>query len=43
MQTIPLGRAGTPEEIAKAIAWLCSKDAEFIVGQCIEMDGGQAT
>ena len=43
LQTIPLGRAGTPEEIGKAIAWLCSKDAEFIVGQCIEMDGGQAT
>jgi NAD(P)-dependent dehydrogenase (short-subunit alcohol dehydrogenase family) len=25
------------------IAWLCSKEAEFIVGQCIEIDGGQAT
>ena len=43
LQTIPLGRAGTPDEIGKVIAWLCSKDAEFIVGQCIEMDGGQAT
>lgn len=43
LETIPLGRAGTPEEIANVIAWLCSKDAEFIVGQCIEMDGGQAT
>lgn len=43
LQTIPLGRAGTPEEIGNVIAWLCSKDAEFIVGQCIEMDGGQAT
>ena len=42
LQTIPLGRAGAPEEIGNAIAWLCSKDAEFIVGQCIEMDGGQA-
>ena len=43
LQTIPLGRAGTPEEIGNVIAWLCGKDAEFIVGQCIEMDGGQAT
>ncbi len=42
LQTIPLGRAGTPEEIGNVIAWLCSKDAEFIVGQCIEVDGGQA-
>lgn len=43
LQSIPLGRAGTPEEIGNVIAWLCSKEAEFIVGQCIEMDGGQAT
>jgi len=42
LQTIPLGRAGSPEEIGSVIAWLCSKDAEFIVGQCIEIDGGQA-
>ena len=43
LETIPLGRAGTPEEIGNVVAWLCTKDAEFIVGQCIEMDGGQAT
>lgn len=42
LESIPLGRAGTPEEVGNFIAWLCSKDAEFIVGQCIEMDGGQA-
>ena len=42
LKSIPLGRAGTPEEVGNFIAWLCSKDAEFIVGQCIEMDGGQA-
>ncbi|MBQ12008.1 MAG: short-chain dehydrogenase [Planctomyces sp.] len=41
--SIPLGRAGTPEEVGEFIAWLCSKEAEFIVGQCIEIDGGQAT
>lgn len=43
LQTIPLGRAGTPEEIGRVIAWLCCEDAGFIVGRCIEMDGGQAT
>ena len=42
LESIPLGRAGTPEEVGNFIAWLCSKDAEFIVGQVIEMDGGQA-
>ncbi len=43
LESIPLGRAGDPQEIGNFIAWLCSKDAEFIVGQCIDMDGGQAT
>ena len=43
VESIPIGRAGTPEEIGEFIAWLCSKEAEFIVGQCIDMDGGQAT
>ncbi|HIM62706.1 MAG: short-chain dehydrogenase [Chloroflexi bacterium] len=42
LQTIPLGRAGTPEEMGNFAAWLCSKEAEFIVGQCIEIDGGQS-
>ena len=43
VESIPIGRAGTPEEMGGFIAWLCSKEAEFIVGQCIEIDGGQAT
>ena len=42
LQTIPLGRAGTPEEMGNFAAWLCSTEAEFIVGQCIEIDGGQS-
>ena len=42
LQSIPLGRAGTPKEMGNFAAWLCSKEAEFIVGQCIEIDGGQA-
>ena len=43
VESIPLGRAGQPGEVGNFIAWLCSKEAEFIVGQCIDMDGGQAT
>ena len=42
VRSIPLGRAGLPQEMGQVIAWLCSKEAEFIVGQCIEVDGGQA-
>ena len=42
LKSIPIGRAGKPEEIGNFIAWLCSEEAEFIVGQCIEIDGGQS-
>jgi NAD(P)-dependent dehydrogenase (short-subunit alcohol dehydrogenase family) len=40
VEAVPLGRAAQPEEIGDFIVWLCSKEAEFIVGQCIYMDGG---
>ncbi len=36
----PLGRLGTPEDIAAAVAFLCSKDADFITGQVLLADGG---
>jgi len=36
----PKGRMGTPEDIAKVIAFLCSDDAEWIVGQTVVVDGG---
>ena len=39
-QTIPLRRAGTGEEVAKLIAWLCSPDASYMTGQSINFDGG---
>ena len=42
LRSIPLGRAGFPEEVANIIAWLCSKEAAFVVGQCINVDGGQS-
>jgi NAD(P)-dependent dehydrogenase (short-subunit alcohol dehydrogenase family) len=36
----PLGRLGTPEEIAAAVVWLCSDDASFVVGHALVADAG---
>ena len=36
----PVGRLGTPEEIADAIVFLCSDQASFVHGQVIEINGG---
>ena len=41
VKTIPLGRVGTPEECATVIAFLASDAASFIVGETIEVNGGQ--
>lgn len=38
----PLGRFGTPEEVASTIAFLCSPEAGYITGQIICVDGGMA-
>lgn len=37
---IPLGRFGTPEDVANATAFLSSEDANYITGQVICVDGG---
>lgn len=39
-RAIPLRRLGQPEEIAQAIAWLCSADASFTIGHPLVLDGG---
>lgn len=36
----PLGRLGTPEDIAKAVSFLASENADFITGQILGVDGG---
>jgi len=38
--TIPLGRHGTGEDIAGAVAWLASEDAAYVTGQTIGVNGG---
>jgi 3-oxoacyl-[acyl-carrier protein] reductase len=37
---IPLGRAGLPEDIGKAAAYLASDDASFVTGKILRVDGG---
>ena len=36
----PIGRMGTPEEVADAVVWLTSDEASFVTGQTLAIDGG---
>jgi NAD(P)-dependent dehydrogenase (short-subunit alcohol dehydrogenase family) len=39
-QRVPLGRAGTPEELARAIVWISSDEASFVNGAVLPVNGG---
>ncbi|MGE5081768.1 MAG: SDR family NAD(P)-dependent oxidoreductase, partial [Acidobacteriota bacterium] len=39
-RTIPMGRVGTPEEIAGPVLFLCSEYASFITGEVFNVNGG---
>jgi 3-oxoacyl-[acyl-carrier protein] reductase len=43
LATIPLGRAGSPDDIANSVLFLLSDDASFIAGEVLYVDGGQFT
>jgi 3-oxoacyl-[acyl-carrier protein] reductase len=40
LAAVPLGRAGTPEDVAHAVAFLASEQAAYITGQVLTVDGG---
>lgn len=36
----PMGRLGTPEEVAEAVVWLCSEASSYVTGHAFAVDGG---
>jgi len=43
VNTVPLGRLGTPTDVAKVVRFLTSEDAKYITGEIIDVDGGVST
>jgi 2-dehydro-3-deoxy-L-rhamnonate dehydrogenase (NAD+) len=43
LSKIPMGRPGTPEEVAALVHYLASREASFTTGQCYDISGGRAT
>ena len=42
LSRIPMGRFGTPEDVAEVVAFLCSPQAAYLTGQVVAIDGGLA-
>ena len=42
-KNVPVGRFGTPEEVAEVIAFLCSERSSYLTGAAIDIDGGLGT
>jgi NAD(P)-dependent dehydrogenase (short-subunit alcohol dehydrogenase family) len=40
---VPIGRLGTPEEVAEAVIWLCSDAASYVTGHLLMVDGALTT
>jgi NAD(P)-dependent dehydrogenase (short-subunit alcohol dehydrogenase family) len=40
VESEPMGRMGTPEEVASSVIWLCSDGAGFVTGHALAVDGG---
>ena len=43
LSKIPMGRFGTPDEIAAMVVWLCTEDCSFTTGAVFDLSGGRAT
>jgi 3-oxoacyl-[acyl-carrier protein] reductase len=39
-EMIPLGRLGSPDDVAAAVAWLCSDQASYVTGEVLRVNGG---
>jgi NAD(P)-dependent dehydrogenase (short-subunit alcohol dehydrogenase family) len=42
-KSVPVGRLGTPEDVAAAVIWLASPEGAWVTGQTIGLDGGSTT